>query len=110
MVKWQPMFRKTQPPIDPTTGTLDLAPLTGYKACVLVEQTTQDGQTVARLRLYVNANDVGLATATVQYKPVSASGFWIVDIPEPNELNLDEIAVAIANAAPNLPPPPIIWD
>ncbi len=108
MSTWQPIYRPGPYP----KGQFTLTPTPGFKACVLVEKQGKKGSEVARLQAYV-CIDPTLAqagTLGVQYTPNVAVPFWIVDIPDANNIDLGQIATAIANGGGvELPPPPIVW-
>jgi hypothetical protein len=107
MTHWQPILRKGFNP--PVNEPFTLAPLNNFMGCVLAEQTTVGTNIVFRFRLYAGKNADGLMTSQVQYTPTPGGIFYVIDIPMANVINLAEIAVAIVNGSPNLPPPPVVW-
>jgi hypothetical protein len=110
-MSWQPIFRKGFNPV----GAFTLAPLPNFKACVLVELMSIGGNPVARIRAYVGIDapppqGPPAGTLSVTYTPLAGNTFWVVDIPDANNIDLGEIATAIVNGGGvNLPPPPIVW-
>jgi hypothetical protein len=105
---WQPICRKITPP-PPVGQAFKVEPINGAAGCVLIEKVHENGADGVVFRLYVGANKTGWNTAAVTYTPTSPGTFWIVDIPESNVIDLDQALVAIANADPNLPGPPVVW-